>query len=397
MRGSPATGIDLVPLGERMRMISAFRAAAVALAILGWQLLPAARGGLPFETFALVCLAYLVVTLALEGLWRRSGRRATWIFGTFAMADGVFLAWVSYGQAGLASPLVYLPILQIVTVSLLASFRTGLKLAVFNAWVLIAAAYLQEAGIVHALGGQPISFGNAAYRQLLVVAVVYVLLALVTTTFAAVNERELRRRRYDLEALARFALDLESVEAPEEVAARLLAGVADVYGCEPSLVLRREGDAVRVLAARGLDTARAGDTLLVDPAAAPLVTAALQRYGTSLLTTSSPTADVVLAPFGAGANLLVTPMRDEHGAVVGALVAQHSARRGSRVERRVVSMVERFASHASLAIANAYLLRAVRDLATTDGLTGLPNRRHLDEQLGRACAHIARGQGRWPS
>ena len=86
-------------------------------------------------------------------------------------------------------------------------------------------------------------------------------------------------------------------------------------------------------------------------------------------------------------------MRDEHGAVVGALVAQHPARRGSRVERRVVSMVERFASHASLAIANAFLLVAVRDMAITDGLTGLPNRRHLDELLERACAQIARGQG----
>ena len=393
MSTSSSTGVDLVPLGERMRMISAFRAVAVALILGGWQLLPSARGDLPFSTIALVSLGYLAATLLIEAAWRASGRRATWIFGVFAMADGVFLTWASFGQGGLASPLVYLLIGQIVTVSLLASFRTGLKLAIFNAWVLIAAAYLTEAGLVDALGGPPVTFGDDAYWALLVVAGAYVLVALVTTSFAAVNERELRRRRYDLEALARFALELEAVEEPGPIAERLLAGVADIYDCEPSMVLRREGEGLRVLAARGLDDVPANAVLVGDAAAAPVVTKAMADYGTTLVATSARTGDAALAPFGDGANLLITPMRDEHGEVVGALVARHSTRRGSRVERRVVTMVERFVSHASLAIANAYLLVAVRDLAVTDGLTGLPNRRHLDDLLTRSCAQIARGQG----
>ena len=41
---------------------------------------------------------------------------------------------------------------------------------------------------------------------------------IVTAAFSAVNERELRRRRYDLEALANFSLRLESVSKGSDVA-----------------------------------------------------------------------------------------------------------------------------------------------------------------------------------
>ncbi len=40
---------------------------------------------------------------------------------------------------------------------------------------------------------------------------------IVTAAFSAVNERELRRRRYDLEALAKFSLRLESVTKGSDV------------------------------------------------------------------------------------------------------------------------------------------------------------------------------------
>lgn len=395
MSSSGTPGVDLVPLGERMRMISAFRAGAVALILLAWLAVPVTRGE-PLGTVAAVSLGYLAATLVIEALWRWSGRRAGWIFGVLAMCDGVFLAWASFGTAGLDSPLVYLLVLQLITVSLLASFRTGVKLAVFNACVLVSATYVQESGRFDTLGGVDVRFGDGTYRHVLVLIVLYVLVAAVTTGFAALNERELRRRRYDLEALARFALQLEARDTAEEVADCLLAGIADIYDCEPGAVLHQVGGDLRVLAARGAGGATGADagTRFVDAErSVPVVAGAIASGETVLIGRAGARDDAVLAAFGPRANVVVIPLRDHDGSPIGGVVVEHPARRGSRIERRVVAMLERFVSHASLALSNAELLKAVRDLAVTDGLTGLPNRRHLDEFLDRACAQLARGQG----
>jgi diguanylate cyclase (GGDEF)-like protein len=80
------------------------------------------------------------------------------------------------------------------------------------------------------------------------------------------------------------------------------------------------------------------------------------------------------------------------GRVTGILVAEHSFGTGSRVERRVLDMVERFTAHAALALENALLLEQVRETAVTDGLTGIANRRHFDLALQRQLARAVRSQ-----
>jgi diguanylate cyclase (GGDEF)-like protein len=70
----------------------------------------------------------------------------------------------------------------------------------------------------------------------------------------------------------------------------------------------------------------------------------------------------------------------------GVVVAEHSLTAGSRVERRVVEMVERFVAHAALALENAFLVEQLRQAASTDGLTGIANRRSFDGTLDRYLA-----------
>ena len=53
-------------------------------------------------------------------------------------------------------------------------------------------------------------------------------------------------------------------------------------------------------------------------------------------------------------------------------------------------MLETFASHTALALEKARLLQEMAALATLDALTGLPNRRLLDDALARACAESLR-------
>jgi len=60
----------------------------------------------------------------------------------------------------------------------------------------------------------------------------------------------------------------------------------------------------------------------------------------------------------------------------------------ARIARRVLSMVERFVSHGTLALRNAWLLEQVRRMATVDALTGVANRASFDAavsaEVGRA-------------
>ncbi len=82
-------------------------------------------------------------------------------------------------------------------------------------------------------------------------------------------------------------------------------------------------------------------------------------------------------------NLLVAPMIAD-GRPIGAIVVESAhGRRLPGVERRVASMVARFASMAALNLRNAVLLRHVQDLAERDALTGAANRRMFQVSLER--------------
>ena len=118
------------------------------------------------------------------------------------------------------------------------------------------------------------------------------------------------------------------------------------------------------------------------------------RRTTALLSALDPERDEWLAAALPGAaNLLVVPLVAE-GRTVAVLVAESGLRSGSRIERRVVDATERFAAHAALALRNAVLHERMLEMAATDGLTSLANRRSLDEALARDIARAERTEGR---
>jgi diguanylate cyclase (GGDEF)-like protein len=109
---------------------------------------------------------------------------------------------------------------------------------------------------------------------------------------------------------------------------------------------------------------------------------------TQLFSKLDPGADPWLsALMPAARNLVVVPLTTE-GRAIGLLVIEHKIRAGSRIERRIVNMLERFASHGALALRNAWLLDEVQQLAATDALTKLANRMTfqdtLDSEISRA-------------
>jgi diguanylate cyclase (GGDEF)-like protein len=383
-RGAAA---ELVPVADRMRTMFWFRVAMVAVAgLVAWL----DRGKLVLGTNDLVTVTvgYLLLASAAHVAWHVLPRAAVRIFGLTLIADGVFLAWLAYAAGGGATPMRYLVILHLVAVALLASHRTGMKLALWHSMMLLVVHYAQEAQLVRPLGE------GGSLEQLLAFSAIFWFAAFVTASLSAMNERELRRRRYDTEALAGMAARMERSPTAEEVADALADSVFDTFMARRVAVLGAESDgSVSLLASRG--------EVAVAPAPAPspvssdasLLRSVLTERITRLAARLDPAADALLARLLPDArHLVIVPLTAEgHG--IGALVVEQASRGSSRVERRVVSTLERFCEFGALALRNARLLEEVKRLAATDALTGLANRATWHAALSREIVRAQREGG----
>lgn len=357
----------LVPFADRVRSLQlarvALAAGATAAAALG---LLADAAALPV---ALASAAYLVVTspsLLAPRIERR--RLAIALSGSALLVDGVFVAALTYARSGFGSPLVAAVALHVVGVTLLSSFRTGFKVAIWHTLLMVSVVELVRAGLL--TGSVP------TWRELAVPLGILWAAALTTATFAAVNEREIRRHNYDLLALSRFSYRLEATLRPADVGDALIEAVCEDQGIARAVLLGVAGGRLERVAGRGdVPTALTGatDDTMVGRAVAERRTLRVARV------------DAVRDPWLAAAlpgvtNVLVVPVYAD-GSVAAVLVAEHGGPLGARVALRVQAVLERYTSHAALALTNARLLARMRRLAQTDGLTGVANRRTFDETL----------------
>jgi diguanylate cyclase (GGDEF)-like protein len=376
---------DLVPLAERMRYMQVFRVGGAALVllygILGWG------GALSLGLLPLVqsTAAYLAFSLAGYALWRASRRRGLWLFGAMLIIDGVYLAWISYATGAAASPLRLLILVHIIAVALLASHRTSLKIALWHSLLLFVVFYAQEANILRPTSQVPP--GVSPMEQNTVFVTVFWLVAFATATFSAVNERELRRRRFDLEALATLSSALESAQDTLGAADALVESVAKTFDCKRVLVLGAPAGNFAVLASQGVE-AQAGQQPTFDPGS--VIERVRESRQTLLISMLDAAADPWLHTLLPDArNLAILPLSAE-GRCIGVLVVEHAMAKGSRIERRVVTTLERFSSHSALAFRNAWLLEQVREIAALDGLTHIANRRTFETQLQHDLARAQR-------
>jgi diguanylate cyclase (GGDEF)-like protein len=369
---------EIVPIAERLRYMRIFRLGAVML-IVAFGFVAPDTVGVRYSFLLVVTGIYLALGLSSDAFWKYSRRGAVIIFGAMLIVDGLYLAWVSYATGGNVSPLRYLIILHLIAVALLASYRTGLKLALWHSLLLFVVYYAEQAQILapinrsHVLPGTP-------YQQLIAFALIFWLVTLATTSFSAVNERELRRRRYDVEALALMAADLEATTDSIAVAETLLDHIVDAFTFPRALVLGSRASDLSLMAYRGPERTLGSQNR---PGANSVIVKSQQTRKTMLVTELDPESDRWLSALLPSAqNLVVVPLFAE-GAALGVLVIEHGMKTGSRMERRVISMVERFASHAALALRSAWLLEQVQQMAATDGLTGINNRRTFEQVLQR--------------
>jgi two-component system cell cycle response regulator len=313
--------------------------------------------------------------------------------------DSAYLALLMVPAGPAQSFFVLLFTVQLIAVTLLASPRTGVRLAMWDSALLLAISVLQLGGPVGKLLGTP-QVVNPSSGAVALRIVGFWAVALSTAYFSSLSERELRRSKAQLDALTKMAAEMEkSMEAScgaEEIVAILLRSVAPAFAFKRvAMVWEKKG---RVVTAKFT----LGDAEVSPVQAAPpgregkralngaIAARALSTNAPVLVHRLSPEADPALDEIvPAGTNLIVIPLRAGHDRL-GLLLAEAGPPFARRVRRRSLDMLNRFAAHAALTVNNAHLQAEVARLASSDALTGLANRRQLDFALGREVARTVR-------
>ncbi|MGH2749018.1 MAG: diguanylate cyclase [Actinomycetota bacterium] len=377
---------ELVSLAERTGYLQALRV-AFAIIVLGAAVLTPSVVRASLADLTLITAGYLALSALTEGVRRFVTRRGLALVSAMLLVDGIYLAWVAYSTGGTLSPLRFLFYVHLVAVTLIASYRTGLKIALWHSILFFVVFYAQASGILDvreaaadALPGTGSSFNKVSLFNIAALWVV----AVGTAAFSSLNERELRRRKGDLEGLAAMAARLEDAAEPPEIADVLLEKLDEVFGFKRGVVLGGLSGEPSLLAYRG-----PGEPVIPAAGVDPIVRRAWERHGPILAKQLDGDVDRRLAsllPFAK--NLVIVPLFTE-GRPLGALVIEQAVERG-RIERRVVSMVNQFAAHAALALRNSWLLQQVQRMAETDALTGIANRRMFEHVLAREFSRAER-------
>jgi diguanylate cyclase (GGDEF)-like protein len=331
----------------------------------------------------------LAVGLVLHRLSVRGRRWAIAAITVPVILDAVHLGWALYLTGGITGPVVYLIVLHVLAVTLLGSFRSGLKLAVWHSLVVMCVLEGVTTGLLPDAGGVE---GFEALSYSVFLTVVWVT-AVTTSGLGAVNERELRRRRYDEEVLRRLAAALHEADTGVKVAEALLDFTVDAADAPVAAVhchVPEGGSAPAVDLAVRQRRDELPETLrgVGAPAAGSLLAEAARQGSTVLASMRGPDAWVEEVLDGAGRVVAVPFGLDGQGG--GVLTFADDARPGSRIEQRRVSVVEQAVAHAATAFARVALLEHLQRSALTDGLTGVANRRSFDTALEREVAVAAR-------
>ncbi|HET7488492.1 MAG TPA: sensor domain-containing diguanylate cyclase [Acidimicrobiales bacterium] len=372
LRGPVDAAGDLAPLPVRLGLLQLVRlglaAVVVILALTLSNVLTGAAG--PALGAASVVYA-LGSTSAYLSLRRQAGPA---LVGGLVLVDGLYLALVTALTGGPGTALTFLVLVHVIAVTLLLSFRSGLKAALWHALLLFCLSWLIRAGVVAQRPAPGPEYG-ALLGGLAVLAV-----AVATAWLSSLNEAELRRGKAEMRALAEMGRRMAATTEADELVELLLAGVADAFGaCRSAVLLDANGGAA--VFARDADGALEQALVAARPELLPTeprLRRALDGFDARLA-----------AALPGASNVMVVPLLAD-GDPVGALAVERGGGGRARVSSRTVDLLAQFAAHASLALRAAALQSEIRRMATTDGLTGLANRRTFDESLERELAAAVR-------
>jgi two-component system, cell cycle response regulator len=362
---------EVAPATDRLLVLQFVR----CLIVVALLVVPAVAGT-STRVVAGIALVYLLFTAAVELARRRVPEQAAALLSWTALVDGLVIATAAALTGGYRSPLLFLVFLDVMAVTLIASYRTGLKLAVWCALLLLLAHAAADAGVVDE--GAVVNDRVAA-----VSAATFLLFALCAAVFSAVNERSLRHSRAQMESLVQLGAELERALRPDDVMATLVRHACSRLGFARAVVLMRKGDDWVGVCDNGVTETR----LQTPDRIAPLVHEVWSTAAPLLVRTADDELIDLVLP--AARNTVVAPITVD-GENLGVVVTEWGGGNEARIPMATVHALAQAAMHTALALRNAELLGEVERLATRDSLTGLANRRLFDESVQREAARSAR-------
>jgi two-component system, cell cycle response regulator len=360
---------DLVPLLHRAAALQGTRVVLGAVVVLAVQL-PAVTGRAD-QHLAPLAIGYVAATGAVELVRRLLRRRALPVVSGMLLVDGAFLAVVVAETGGSASPLLFLVHVHVVAAAVLATFRSGVVVAIWHGLLLVAAGYVTWVGDVPDHPAEPELFAIASF----------LLVGTGAVAVARLNERALRRSRWAAASLVELGSRLERSHRSDGIAIVAAEHLVTHLGYRRAAV---------VVAGAGDRTGAVAD----DRGAVPVVVAGAASLP---IATSDPLpvrhldvdVDPALATLLPGAcNVVVTTLVAD-GKVLGVLAVECGPDRPDLALDELDLLVAS-GERVALALRAAELLAEVERLATCDPLTGLANRRLFDETLAREVARSRR-------
>ena len=381
LRARPADH-ELTSLDERLGLLLLVRIAFVVLVVAGALFVPASVG-VDLSQVGPASSAYLLIAGAAEA-YRRTGLRGRMLVHRAVLPfDAVYLAVITAASGGPRSPYLILFAVQLIAVTLLASGRAGLRTALWDTFLFVLMPSRQLTTRAASLLGVHHVVVPTNTQVALAIAGFWAV-AGCTSIFSAVSERELRRSKAEMAALADMASGLEGIAEEEEILGLLLRTLVTAFPLERGamwyvrdnrpvgLIVESPGSPVRT---RTVPAVAAADRVAV---------AAWEHREPQLVRRLSPATDpVACALMPDATNVVVLPLQVD-GGNSGIVFLEHGGHPvNARLPRRTLVMLVQFAGHAALALRNARLLAERERLAAIDGLTGLANRREFDQVLAR--------------
>ena len=382
---------ELTSLDERLGMLFLVRVAITVLIVLLGLFVPA-QVGFDVVQAGPVSAAYLLLAVAAE-VYRRSDLPGRMLVHRAVLPlDSLYLVIVTTPSGGPRSPLVILFAVQLIAVTLLASERAGLRVALWDTFLFVFIPTLSLSGRLGLLMG--VDQVAAPPGPATAVAIMgFWAVAICTALFSSVSERELRRSKAELSALADMAARLEGVHGSDEILSILLGTLVDAFDFRRGALWCGDGDTTY-----GLVQARPGSAVQAVPVPAVahvdgVALAAWEARQPVLRRALSIERDQgAMAMLPGAANVVVLPLQID-GTDAGVVFLEHGGNRmAARLPRRVLVMLNQFTTHAGLVLRNARLLADRERLAAVDGLTGLANRREFDTVLLREVNRAERSQ-----